>query len=164
MPSHLGFMSPHLGFTVLLPYSQQPWNHFTCHSLYMSAHGAPGSCPSQEGENQGAKPGHLRIPKPSLSPLHLQGGMEGPCRRHTAQAKALSQEGSGCRGPLSERSGPSGLQPNWVTAGFWPRHEEVLVGGPERDTPSNLGHKDLKIEREAHEGFLRPWSIEWDGG
>lgn len=126
MSSHLGFMSSHLGFTVLLPYSQQPWNHFTCHSLYMSAHGgAPGSCPSQEGENQGAKPGP-RILKPSLSPLHLQGGVGRAVQdADTVQAKALSQEGQMCRGLLSERSGLSGFQPNWVAAGFWPRHEEV---------------------------------------
>ena len=43
----------------------------------------------------------------------------------TEQAKAVSQEGQMCRGLLSERSGPSGFQPIWVAAGFWPRHEEV---------------------------------------
>lgn len=94
-------------------------------TLHVSTWGAPGSCPSQEGENQGAKPGP-RIPKPSLSPLHLQGGMGRAVQEaDTEQAKALSQEGQMCRGLLSERSGLSGFQPNWVTAGFWPRHEEV---------------------------------------
>ena len=43
----------------------------------------------------------------------------------TAQAKVLRQEGQMCRGLLSERSRLSGFQPNWVAAGFRPRHKEV---------------------------------------
>ena len=73
----------------------------------------------------GAKPGP-KIPKRTLSPPHLQGGMGRAVQEaDTEQAKALSQEGQMCRGLLSERSGLSGFQPNWVAAGFWPRHEEV---------------------------------------
>ena len=64
--------------------------------------------------------------KPTLSPPYLQGGMGRAVQEaDTEQAKAVSQEGQMCRGLLSERSGPSGFQPIWVAAGFWPRHEEV---------------------------------------
>lgn len=94
-------------------------------TLHVSTWGAPASCPSQEVESQGAKPGP-RIPKPTLSPPYLQGGMGRAVQEaDTEQAKALSQEGQMCRGLSSERSGPSGFQPIWVAAGFWPRHEEV---------------------------------------
>lgn len=55
-----------------------------------------------------------------------------PARRHGKghaggrhSTKVLRQEGQMCRGLLSERSRLSGFQPNWIAAGFRPRHEEV---------------------------------------
>ena len=66
------------------------------------------------------------ITKPVLSPLHLQGSMGRAAQEvDPARAKALRQEGQMCRGLSNERSGLHGFQLNWVTAGLWPRCEEV---------------------------------------
>lgn len=66
------------------------------------------------------------ITKPVLSPLHLQGSMGRAAQEvDPARAKALRQESQMCRGLSNERSGLRGFQLNWVTAGLWPRCEEV---------------------------------------
>ena len=97
MSSHLGFMSSHLGFTVLLPYSQQPWNHFRCHSLYMSAHG---------GLQQAAPARKWRARVPSQA----QGYKAHPLSTIPARRHGKGRAGGGHRASKGREPGGSDVQ------------------------------------------------------
>lgn len=116
--SHVGFMPP-------LQCSQQPWSKPWPHKFYTEDKGAPGTATVRQ--QRARLPTHIPVmPKPNLSPVHLQGGMGRAGQEvGTAHAKALRWESQVCGELVSEKSGLSGSQPYQVTAGLWNRHEEI---------------------------------------